>query len=111
MLDLQNLFQNYHFTLKVYFVQLFLHAKALTTCLYMQMLLAELYGLDFCFLHTLVASGGSAGVGDPPALVLQPYLENHLLQFQTVREPTTGCDMQILQAGHPKGLLAYLFTR
>ncbi|KAK7479244.1 hypothetical protein BaRGS_00029492, partial [Batillaria attramentaria] len=76
---------------------------------HLQMLLAELYGLDTCFLHTLVSSGGG-GAGEPHCLVLQPFLENQLLQFQTVREPSTGCELQVLQAGHPKGLLAYLFT-
>lgn len=73
------------------------------------MLLTELYGLDTCFLHTLVNSGGGEGE-DPQPLVLQPYLENQLLQFQTVREATTGCEVQVLQAGHPPGLMAYLFT-
>ena len=75
----------------------------------LQMLLTELYGLDTCFLHTLVNSGGGEGE-DPQPLVLQPYLENQLLQFQTVREATTGCEVQVLQAGHPPGLMAYLFT-
>ena len=75
------------------------------------MMLIELYGLDTCFLHTLVTSGGGGGEGDgPQPLVLQPYLENRLLQFQTVRERTTGCEVQVLQAGHPQGLMAYLFT-
>ncbi|KAK7109186.1 uncharacterized protein [Littorina saxatilis] len=80
---------------------------------HLQMMLAELYGLDTCFLHTLVTSGSGGeegGVGEPQPLVLQPYLENRLLQFQTVREVTTGCEVQVLQAGHPQGLLSYLFS-
>ena len=82
--------------------------------LLVQMLLSELYGLDTCFLHSLVTCGGGEGeggfTGDPPPLVLQPYLENPWLQFQTVRDPSTNCEVQLLQAGHPQGLLAYLFT-
>ena len=72
------------------------------------MLLTELHGLETCFLHMLVASGG--GAENPQPLVLQPYLENRLLQFQTLREASTGCEVQVLQAGHPHGLMAYLFT-
>ncbi|XP_046360617.2 kinase non-catalytic C-lobe domain-containing protein 1-like isoform X1 [Haliotis rufescens] len=71
---------------------------------HLQMLLTELYGLDPSYLYSLLVSP------DNKPLVLQPYTENPSLQFQPLREPHSGCEVQVLQAGDPKGLMAYLFT-
>ncbi|XP_046565908.1 uncharacterized protein LOC124274588 [Haliotis rubra] len=71
---------------------------------HLQMLLTELYGLDRSYLYSLLVSP------DNKPLVLQPYTENPSLQFQPLREPRSGCEVQVLHAGDPKGLLAYLFT-
>ncbi|XP_076460857.1 uncharacterized protein LOC143293637 isoform X2 [Babylonia areolata] len=79
---------------------------------HLQMLLAELHGVHTSFLHSVV-TGGSSGRGrgeeDGQPLTLQRCPDNQWLQFQTVRE-AGGLEVQVLQAGHPEGLLAYLFT-
>ncbi|XP_053407466.1 kinase non-catalytic C-lobe domain-containing protein 1-like isoform X3 [Mercenaria mercenaria] len=71
---------------------------------HIQMLLAELQGIDVSYLHSIAISAP----GEP--LHLQPRPDNPLLQFQTLREPHTGCEIQALHAGTPEGLMAYLFA-
>ncbi|XP_050395691.2 uncharacterized protein LOC126814532 isoform X2 [Patella vulgata] len=83
-------------TKKVHILQLF---KT-----HLQMLLVELYGIDECFCYSLALDVSN------DVLILQPYEENPLLQFQCMVEPHTGCNIQVLQAGEPHALLAYLFV-
>ncbi|KAH3790012.1 hypothetical protein DPMN_168206, partial [Dreissena polymorpha] len=71
---------------------------------HIQMLLAELQGIDVSYLHSITV----CGPGQP--LQLQPRPDNPLLQFQTIREPHSGCEIQALHAGTPEGLMAYLFA-
>lgn len=68
------------------------------------MLLAELQGIDVSYLHSIAVCPQ-----DEP-LQLQPRPDNPLLQFQTLREPHSGCEIQALHAGTPEGLMAYLFA-
>ena len=68
------------------------------------MLLAELQGIDVSYLYSIAMCPGE----DP--LQLQPRPDNPSLQFQTLREPHTGCEIQALHAGTPEGLMAYLFA-
>ena len=68
------------------------------------MLLAELQGIDVSYLHAIAI----CAPGEP--LLLRPRPDNPLLQFQTLREPQTGCEIQALHAGSPDGLMAYLFA-
>ncbi|XP_012936876.1 uncharacterized protein LOC101848743 [Aplysia californica] len=70
---------------------------------HLQMLLAELNGLDSCFLYSLSASEGMG------PLSLQVCRENPYLQFRTINTPNAG-KMSILQAGTPRGLMSYLYT-
>ncbi|GFO14629.1 protein very kind-like, partial [Plakobranchus ocellatus] len=70
---------------------------------HLQMLLAELYGLDTCFLYSLAATEQGH------QLVLQPALENQYLQFRIVSTVEAG-QMSVLQAGTPRGLMSYLYT-
>ncbi|GFS11535.1 protein very KIND-like [Elysia marginata] len=70
---------------------------------HLQMLLAELYGLDSCFLFSLAATEPGQ------ALVLHPVMENQYLQFRTVSTVEAG-QMSVLQAGTPRGLMSYLYT-
>ncbi|XP_052771824.1 kinase non-catalytic C-lobe domain-containing protein 1-like isoform X3 [Mya arenaria] len=71
---------------------------------HIQMLLAELQGIDVSYLHSIAV----CPLGEP--LQLQPRPDNPLLQFQTLREPHSGCEIQALHAGSPEGLMAYLFA-
>ncbi|KAL8607919.1 hypothetical protein ACOMHN_005474 [Nucella lapillus] len=64
---------------------------------HLQMLLSELQGVDVRCLHSLATSGGGRCAA------------GQWLQFHTVREG--GVEVQVLQAGHPQGLMAYLFTQ
>ncbi|KAH9500932.1 hypothetical protein Btru_069231 [Bulinus truncatus] len=67
---------------------------------HLQMLLAELNGLDSRHLYSLSASEGT--------LQLQTYIDNPYLQFRTI--PTSdSCPMSVLQAGSPRGLMSYLY--
>jgi len=69
-----------------------------------QMLLAELQGIDTSYLYSIA-------VCSPEELLqLQPRPDNPLLQFQTLREPHSGCEIHALHAGTPEGLIAYLFA-
>lgn len=68
------------------------------------MLLAELQGISLSYLHSIAICPS----GEP--LQLQPRADNPLLQFQILREPQTGCEIQALHAGTPEGLMAYLFA-
>ena len=71
---------------------------------HIEMLQTELDSINPTFLVSL-----SAGVGDAP-LRLKPQCDNPLLQFQTYREPQTGCEIQMVQAGAVEGLVSYLFA-
>ncbi|XP_059174444.1 kinase non-catalytic C-lobe domain-containing protein 1-like [Physella acuta] len=70
---------------------------------HLKMLLAELSGLETCFLYSLSATEGGG------ALSLEPHPDNPYLQFRTISSPESG-RMSVLQAGTPRGLMAYLFT-
>lgn len=71
---------------------------------HIEMLQTELASINPTFLFSL-----SAGVGEAP-LRLKPQCDNPLLQFQTFREPQTGCEIQVVQAGTVEGLISYLFA-
>ena len=68
------------------------------------MLLAELQGIDVSYLHSLA----QCAPGEP--LTLAPRPDNPLLQFHTLREAHSGCEIHALHAGTPQGLMAYLFA-
>ncbi|KAL5022627.1 hypothetical protein ScPMuIL_001782 [Solemya velum] len=71
---------------------------------HIQMLQAELQGVDTSYLYSIA-------ICPPGGLIeLKPLRENPLLQFQCVREPHTGCEVQALNAGMPEGLISYLFA-
>nr|KAI8756211.1 kinase non-catalytic C-lobe domain-containing protein 1-like [Biomphalaria glabrata] len=67
---------------------------------HLQMLLAELNGLNTCFLYTLSACDGS--------LLFQPCKDNPYLQFRTIATPDSD-PLTVLQAGSPRGLMSYLY--
>ena len=69
------------------------------------MLHAEQYGIDACFLVSLTEASA-----DIP-LTLTPSSDNPLIQYQTVKNTDSIYDSQILHAGMPAGLMAYLFSR
>ncbi|XP_061194832.1 kinase non-catalytic C-lobe domain-containing protein 1-like [Saccostrea echinata] len=71
---------------------------------HIEMLQTELDSINSTFLYSL-----SSPVTEAP-LRLKPQCDNPLLQFQTLREPQTGCEIQVVQAGTTEGLMSYLFA-
>ncbi|KAK3589437.1 hypothetical protein CHS0354_020772 [Potamilus streckersoni] len=71
---------------------------------HLEMLQAELQGIDVSYLYSIA----TCPPGSP--MQLRPRPDNPLLQFQTIRETTSGCEIQAIHAGTPEGLMAYLFA-
>ncbi|KAL3864884.1 hypothetical protein ACJMK2_006531 [Sinanodonta woodiana] len=71
---------------------------------HLEMLQAELQGIDVSYLYSIA----TCSPGSP--MQLRPRPDNPLLLFQTIRETTSGCEIQAIHAGTPEGLMAYLFA-
>ena len=76
--------------------------------IYPQMLQSELFGIHSSYLFSIATC--------EPGLQLHLKLSPNsgdaaVLQFQMLKDPSTGSDVQTLQAGTPQGLMAYLFAR
>ncbi|XP_022080573.1 uncharacterized protein LOC110973789 isoform X2 [Acanthaster planci] len=66
---------------------------------HLEMLYAEQWGLELCYLYSLATSPGKM------TLDLQAMDDNPLLAFKTSRNKVS------LQAGHPSGLFSFLYAR
>ncbi|XP_076104710.1 kinase non-catalytic C-lobe domain-containing protein 1-like isoform X4 [Mytilus galloprovincialis] len=71
---------------------------------HLQMSVTELSSIHPTYLYSVVTCDP-----DQP-LKLKPCQDNPLLQFQILREPQTGCEIQALHAGMTDGLMSYLFS-
>ncbi|KAK3095807.1 hypothetical protein FSP39_019436 [Pinctada imbricata] len=71
---------------------------------HIEMLQAELHSIDPSYLYSLASNPVET------SMKLRPSQENILLQYHALREPQSGCEIQMVQAGTVEGLVSYLFA-